>query len=326
MSKQIMRIDSCNGTDSLYTVLWKPAGKPRAVLQIVHGMIEHIERYAELAKVLCGRGILVVGNDHIGHGRSVKDPAEYGYFKAASGKGPADTVLEDIHRVTENVRQMYPDVPYFLMGHSMGSFFARAYIDAYGNELDGAMIMGTGNFPEVPLMAGRCLIKTVSLIKGEHAHWSFLDEAFAGSNNRGIKDPKTPSDWLSHDETRVEMYRNDPLTDYTFTLNGYDTLIDILLDMDKREKTQIMTVRERKKKGMNTVIDMPVAFLSGAEDPIGNFGKDPKTVARRYKRMGYRHVSLKLYKDDRHELLHELDREKVMQDIAGVLDKWITRL
>ncbi|MCR5210611.1 MAG: lysophospholipase [Lachnospiraceae bacterium] len=326
MSKQIMRIGSCNGTDSLYTVFWKPAGSPKAVLQIVHGMIEHIERYAELANVLNERGILVVGNDHIGHGRSVKDAKEFGYFKAASGKDPAATVLQDIHLVTDTVKKMYPDIPYFLLGHSMGSFFARSYIDAYGDELDGAMIMGTGDYMSLPLMAGRCLIKTMSVFKGDHSHWAFLDDAFAKSNNRRIKDPKTPSDWLSHDEVRVEMYRNDPLTDYTFTLNGYDTLIGILLNMNKREGEQIRVVSERKKKGMSTVVDMPVAFLSGSEDPIGDFGKGPKAVARRYRKMGYRHVSIKLYKEDRHEILHEIDRGQVAKDVARVLEKWIARV
>ena len=325
MSRQIMRIESCNGTDSLYTVFWKPSGTPRAVVQIVHGMIEHIERYGELAKVLCSRGILVVGNDHIGHGRSVRDEKDFGYFKAAAGKTSADTVLEDIHHVTEITKEMYPDRPYYLIGHSMGSFFARAYIDAYGEKLSGAMIMGTGDYSFLPIQAGKCLIRVMSLIKGEKGHWSFLDEAFANSNNRGIKDPKTPSDWLSHDEKRVEMYRNDPFTSYTFTLNGYNTLVDIILSMIKRESEQIRIVKARKKKGMNTVVDMPIAFLSGTEDPIGNFGKGPKAVASRYRKMGYRHVSLKLYKGDRHELLHEFDREKVAEDIARVLEKWITR-
>jgi len=323
VTKETLSIKSTNGINDLYVVLWKPEGSPKGVIQISHGMIEHIGRYSEFAERMADRGFLVVGNDHLAHGRTVKDKSELGFFTVPKGMDAAEAVLKDLHKVTEYVKNRYPDIPYFIFGHSMGSFFARAYVNEYYDELSGAMMMGTGDYDMLPLIAGKFFMKVFTFIKGERYHSSFLSSAFSAANMKGILSPRTNSDWLSTDPERVDAYEADPLNRFTFSVNGFSTLLDIIIRMETDEHEALDEVNDRKEIGMRTYHELPIAFLSGSSDPVGNFGKSPRKVARRYKMMGYRHVSLKIFKGDRHELLNEKDRDEVMDCMARAFEKWL---
>lgn len=299
------RITSSDGVHSLKVLTWIPEGQIKAVVQISHGMIEHMERYREFAEFLCKEGYLVVGNDHLGHGASVEKEEELGYF---AKQGKSAVPVEDLHLITGKVKEEYPGVPYFLLGHSMGSFLARRYCMTYGQELDGAIFLGTGTQPSLVLAYGKLVAGITKLFRGDRHRSRLIKYSAFGSYLSHIENPKTASDWLSRDEERVKQYRDDKLCRFDFTVNGYDTLFDVISYIQKSENIQKLPK------------DLPILILSGEEDPVGAYGKGPRKVYQSYLDHGLTNVQLKMYPEDRHELLHELDRQQVFQDILSFLE------
>lgn len=301
-------IESSNGKNNLRVMMWKPEVPVSAIVQVSHGMIEHIERYDSFARYLAERGFLVVGNDHLAHGKSVTNSSEFGYFPSDN---PSKTVVEDLYKLTRLVKAQYPDCPYFLLGHSMGSFMARRYLMTYGSELDGAIIMGTGEQPAIALGAGKLLIKLMSLFKPMTYRSKLIEQACFGSYNRRFKPQRTKQDWLSQDTTVVDAYRQDPFCTFTFTLNGYQTLFNTLSFIKRTEN-----INQIPK-------DLPIFMVAGKEDPVGNYGKTVLKIYQGYKSKGIQDISLKLYENDRHELLNELDKEQVYADLYTWLKEHI---
>lgn len=299
-------IPSTNKYNHLNTIIWKPTGTILAILQISHGMIEHIERYDEFANYLAQRGFLVVGNDHLGHGKSVRNQNEFGYFNASDS---SKTVVDDLHQLTVLIKSKYPDLPYFLLGHSMGSFLARRYIMTYGNELNGTIIMGTGHQPAIALGTGKLLIRLISLFKPMTYRSKLIEQACFGTYNNKFKPRRTKSDWLSQDTAVVDAYIQDPFCNFTFTLNGYLTLFNTL--------SFIRCTKNIKKIPK----DLPIFIVAGSNDPVGNFGRMVQKVYNCYKKIGIQDISLKLYKHARHELLNELHKDQVYIDIYTWLNK-----
>lgn len=303
--KEDFYFDSRDGEHRIHAVKWIPeAPKPVCVLQIVHGMAEYIDRYDDFACYLADKGILVVGDDHLGHGQSVRDGEPYGYFC----KEDAATVLvRDEHRLKKLVQSQYPDVPYIILGHSMGSFIVRNYLIRYGAGINGAVIMGTGMQPKPVLVFGIALAKLQSLIFGAKHKGSFINAISFGAYNKRIKSPKTPFDWLSRNEENVRKYIQDPLCGFTFTVNGFQTLFTLICYLHDQEKLGKMPSA------------LPVLFVSGADDPVGDYGRAVEAVYRSFKESGMENVRLKLYPQDRHEILNEIDKEDVYADIY----RWI---
>ena len=301
-------IPSTNEHNNLRVIMWKPKGSILAVLQISHGMIEHIERYNDFANYLAKRGFLVVGNDHLGHGKSVHSNDELGYFNAPDS---SKTVVDDLHKLTTRIKSQYQGLPYFLLGHSMGSFMARRYIMTYGNELDGAIIMGTGEKPAAILESGKLLIRLISLFKPMTYRSNLIEQACFGTYNNRFKPKRTKSDWLSRDTAQVDAYLQDPLCNFIFTLNGYQTLFDALSFI--RHSQNIKQIPK----------DLPIFMVAGTEDPVGNYGKAVTKIYSTYKALGIQDISLKLYKSARHEILNELDKEQVYADLYTWLKKQI---
>ena len=293
-------VPSTNKHNRLHIIIWKPTSTILAVLQISHGMIEHIERYDEFANYLAQKGFLVVGNDHLGHGKSVSNQDELGYFKASDS---SKTVVDDLHQLTLLIKSKYPDLPYFLLGHSMGSFMVRRYIMTYGNELNGTIIMGTGQQSAIALRAGKLLIRLISLFKPMTHRSKLIEQACFGTYNNKFKPMRTKFDWLSRDNAIVDAYIQDPLCNFTFTLNGYLTLFNTL--------SFIRRTKNIKKIPKN----LPIFIVSGNDDPVGNFGKMVQKVYYHYKKIGIQDISLKLYKNARHELLNEVDRDEIYVDL-----------
>lgn len=306
MKKLHISYPSSDGMTDIQGNLWIPEGDVRAVLQISHGMVEFIDRYQEFAGYLTEQGIAVVGNDHLGHGASVRSEADWGYFAEKDGN---TVLLKDIDRLRKMTQKKYPDVPYFVLGHSMGSFLIRQYICKYGEGLSGAIIMGTGYQPQLMTTVGMLLCKMLAAVKGWHYRSTLVDGmAFGGYNKKfGALSGK---EWLSRNPENVKIYMAEKRCNFRFTLNGYYNLF-----------YSIHCLGEKKYlEGMPK--ELPVFFVSGAEDPVGQFGKGVDKVCEQFKSLGMKQVECKLYEQDRHEILNEVDREKVYKDIA----KWITTI
>lgn len=294
----------------IHAVRWIPDGKIRGILQISHGMVEFVERYEEFASYLAEKGILVTGNDHLGHGESVRSEQDFGYFAEENGNM---VLIKDIHRLRKMTEEQYPGIPYFLLGHSMGSFLARQYLCGYGRGLTGAVIMGTGYHSRPEIMAALTLTKTLAKTKGWRHRSRLIDELAFGGYNRSQKNPRTDKDWLTKEEKIVDAYIADKRCQFRFTLNAYYnmflglyklTLPDYLANMPK---------------------GLPVLFVAGAVDPVGNNGKGVIRVYTDFKKAGMRNVELRLYPGDRHEILNETDREKVYGDIAEWLERYMKK-
>ena len=293
-------ISSTNGNNKLHVIMWQPVAGTKAILQIAHGMSEYIDRYDRFATFMASQGILVIGNDHLGHGESVADADELGYFPT---KELSKTVVKDLYKVTKNIRARYPYIPFFLLGHSMGSFLARRYMMTYGNQLDGIIIMGTGYQPPKVLKAAQTLAKTIGMAKGEKYRSGMMQKLAFGSYNKRIRPERTPYDWLSVNTENVDKYMEDPLCGFPFTINGYKTLFDVISFI--QDDANIRKVPK----------DLPMLFVSGEEDPVGDYGSGVRAAARSYISAGAEHVELKLYPGDRHEILNERDYETVQEDI-----------
>lgn len=306
MRKTEFKLPSRDGIHKLHVVFWKPEGKVRGVLQISHGMIEMIERYDEFARYLNDNGFAVIGNDHLGHGFTAGRDEDLGYF---CRKNMSATVVSDLYRVTRYAKKHYSDVPYFLLGHSMGSFMARRYIMTYGNELTGAIIIGTGSKGTLTLITGKALSALLRLVKGDRYRSKIIEKCAFHNYLDHIKNPRTESDWLTRDEKIVDLYRKNRYCNFKFTVNGYRTLFEVFTFIQKDQNIE------------NIPRELPLLFLAGGMDPVGNYGKAVNEICCEYKKKGINDVSMKLYPDDRHEILNELDREQVYSDILRWLDK-----
>nr|WP_302598211.1 alpha/beta fold hydrolase [uncultured Cellulosilyticum sp.] len=304
MTRETYYISSTNGKNKLHTMVWRPE-EVKGILQISHGMIEHIGRYDDFAKFLVSKNILVVGNDHLGHGKTVKCESELGYFDAEDG---SKTVVDDLYEVTKKMKQEYPNVPYFVLGHSMGSFMIRRYLMTYGEAINGALIMGTGHQSKVALAAGNIVYATLKVLKGTDYRSKFVNEVILGGYNRKFAPNRTPNDWVSRNEKAVDAYMRDPYCTFSFTINGFKTIFDTFSFINK--KSNINKIPK----------DLPIFFVSGDKDPVGNNGKGVTQIYNTYKALGISKAQLKLYPESRHEILNDLDYKEVYQDIYSWIE------
>lgn len=295
---------SSDGVNQIHAIEWIPEGEVKAVLQMCHGMVEYIDRYHDFATFLAQNGYYVVGHDHLGHGKSVSSSDKLGFFHEKNGN---EYVIADIHQLRKDTEEKYPNVPYFMMGHSMGSFLVRQYIGLYGEGLAGAIIMGTGDQPNLILGAGKLICKLIAIFKGWEYRSKFVDGMAAGGYDKQVKGEG--ESWISKNVDNLMKYKDDPLCGYVFTVNGYYHMFSGMHKMNQQEKA------EKIPK------ELQIFFVAGAEDPVGNCGKSVENVYKRYQKCGMKDVSMKLYENDRHEILNEDDREQVYQDILGWLEK-----
>lgn len=309
MKKEEFYFDSRDNDTKLHAVRWMPDSENVAgIVQIVHGMAEYVERYEELAAYLTDRNFVVTGEDHLGHGKSVPEGGQQGYF---CEQDPATVVVRDVHRLKKMTQELYPGVPYFILGHSMGSFIARNYICRYGTGIDGALILGTGMQSAGLLLASKTVAAIEGAFRGQRHVSRMMDKAAFGAYNRRIAEKRTDYDWLSRDAERVDAYIADPDCGFVFTVNGFKTLFELISRAKKPENLRKIPA------------ELPIFMASGAEDPVGNYGKGVEKAYRSLQGVGVRDLTLKLYPEDRHELMNELDREQVMADIAEWLTKYL---
>ena len=298
------KITLVSGTGKpMLAYVW-PVENPRAVVQLVHGMSEYMERYDRLARALNNAGYAVVGHDHLGHG-PLANKEELGYFGPENGW---DCLVEDVHRMTGYAKERFPGLKLALLGHSMGSFIVREYLLRFGNELDACVISGTGWYPSALAKAARGMA-AISGAGSWTKQANGLNKLGFGSYNKAFKPARTDFDWLSRDEKEVDRYVEDPLCGFTFTARGFYDMFNGLVALTHLKRLQ------------NMPKSLPVYFMSGAMDPVGSQGKGVQTVVRQFRDAGMQDVTLRLYEDGRHEMFNEINRDEVTADLIDWLNQ-----
>ena len=290
-------LQSATGQGELYVRVWEPENQPKAVLQIVHGMAEHIERYDRFARYLNQNSILVVGADNASHGKSISKDGIRGYVGAEHGW---NSLIQDIQSVHSIIKQSYCGLPCILFGHSMGSFLARSYAARHGDDLDGFIFCGTaGKNPALPV--AKVLARSEIRKNGASTPSRLLDKLSFGAYNNAFKPNRTPFDWLSRDEAEVDKYVDDPACGFVFTAAGFRDLFDGLGEVSGPQWARRVPKR-------------PILLIAGDADPVGANGKGVKQVEAWLVQSGHR-VKCILYPGARHELLNETNREQVSDDV-----------
>lgn len=306
--KEKFSFASANGTNTVRGVVIRRQEPPyKAIVQISHGMTEHRERYEEFMNFLAENGYVAVAHDHIGHKNSVDSNEDLGFFASKDGY---KCILSDLAATAGRTRKSFPQLKLFLLGHSMGSFYARAFAAEYPYLADGVIISGTGG--KNPLAKPALAILAVLIkFKGERHRSKFFAKLAFGNYLSRIENPKTSRDWLTRDEAVIEKYGKDEFCRFIFTVTGYRDLVTIIEQSNS------------KKCFENTKKNIPYYIFSGDMDPVGNWGKGVTEVYNNYKSNGVEDVTLKLYEGGRHEMLNEINKSEVYTDILNWLESKI---
>lgn len=292
---------SSDGFHQIHVREWTPDCDINGVIQLVHGISEYVGRYEAFARFLASKGFVVVGGDHLGHGGSVRSSDELGFFAYENGW---ELVLSDVEKLREATRKRYPDVPYFIFGHSMGSFLTRNYLIKHPEApLTGVILSGTGQVPLAVAKAGAALC-TADIKKNGDTHRSdaIYNIAF-GSYNKSFEPKRTKFDWLTRDDAVVDAYAADPLCTVTPTSS-------LFRDMMRG----IVTIGTQKNlESMNK--NLPILFISGTMDPVGGNGSQVAKVYGMFLKAGMKDVFYKFYEGARHELTNELCKDEVYKDV-----------
>jgi len=308
MIPQIFTVPGSSDNVQLSTAVIAPES-PKAIIQLVHGMAEHKERYFPVMEYLSGKGFACVICDLRGHGQSVSSPNDLGYM----GKGGTKGLVDDVHLLTAWARQRYPGLPLYLFGHSMGSMIVRAYAKRYDSDIDGLIVCGSPS-ANPAAGAGDLLAGVIGLFKGWHYRPDSLLKLSIGGYDKPFRKEGLKNAWLSTNKVNVENYNKDPLCGFPFTVNGYRYGLFRLLKDIYSEKDWAMRNPS-----------MPVHFIAGADDPvIVNVDKFSQSV-RFMRARGYKRVSAKVYPGLRHEILNETGKEDIWRDLEEVMDSWLPK-
>lgn len=293
-------VDSSDGIHMIHGYRWcDPEIKCRGILQIVHGMLEYVERYDEFAKYMASAGYFVIGHDHLGHGDSVNDPSELGYV----GNNGAVLWLKDIERVRRMAVSYAPNVPFILLGHSMGSYLVRRYLIYRGSKVDAAVIMGTGQQPFI-LMKGALLLTYGSMLRrGRRGHSTLLNNMTCSGFAKHYPDNAHNGSWVSRDPQVMIRSLQDEKMKFQFSLNAYEALFRTIEEVIDSRRVARMPK------------DLPILILSGDQDLVGNNGKGVRRFEAMLKKIGMKKITCILYPGNRHELLNDLDKKQVFKDI-----------
>ena len=299
---------SSDGKTALYGVEYRPdAGAPKAVVQIVHGMCEYIGRYDRFMTLLSENGYVAVGHDHLGHGKSAKGPEDLGYF----GENPSRLLVEDMELHRRRTQENWPGLPYFILGHSMGSYLLRMYLASHGKGLAGAIVMGTGFVPAPTARFGLAVVRFLTAIRGDRYRSPFVQNLSYDSSYKGfdVTGQVPEKSWLTRDTEIVRKYYSDPFCNYRFTLNGYRGLMEaVLFDALPANAEKIPK-------------DLPILLISGDRDPVGGLGTGVEKVKDLYEKAGIRDLTIALLPEYRHEVLNETGREKTDAILLAWLDR-----
>ena len=300
---------SADGKSEVFARVWQnDAVRPAFILQICHGMCEYIDRYAEFAEYICTHGGVVCGNDHLGHGRTKEQNADgvYGYFAEKDGE---KLIVEDAYSLTKLAGARWPGLPLVLMGHSMGIMAARSYMAKHGEEPVCAIFMGTSGANKLTGMI-RFLANVGMLFGRAQKPAKLLSHlAFSKYNDR-YDDVRSQNDWLTRDRERVAKYDADPRCTFLFTDRAAYDFANLVDEVSGARWAA------RLPKGK------PYLLVSGDMDPVGNYGAGVKEVYEWMEKAGL-DVELKLYAGARHELLNEIGRNEIFDDLFAWIQKRI---
>lgn len=286
---------------------WLPenAGVLKAAVQISHGLAEHSARYEDFAENLVKAGFAVYAGDHRGHGMTAGNIENLGHFSDTRGW---ETVVADMRSLTEIIKNNHPGLPIFLFGHSMGSFLSRDYIFTYPGNIRGVILSGTAADPGLPGYAGIAIAGLQCLIRGRRTKSLLIDRLSFGNYNKSFLPNRTDFDWLSRDNSEVDKYINDP---FCGSVSSAGLFYDLLKGIKKISK---------KSNFLKIPKDLPMLLISGEKDPVGNNTGGVIKVYNAYKKSGIRDISIKFYKDGRHESLNEINRSEVYRDVVEWLN------
>ena len=308
MEHSTLTVTAHDGT-ALHVNRWLPDGQPRAVVQIAHGMAEHSDRYARFATALTDAGYAVYADDHRGHKGTAGSHDQEGYFADEHG---FETVVDDLAAVTATIRAEQPGLPIVLLGHSMGSFLARAYAASHAHVdggLAGLVLSGTAGDPGALGVVGQGVAIAQGFLRGRRHTSGLMNTLTFAQYNSRFKPNRTEFDWLSRDPAEVDAYVADEWCGNVFTAGFYADVLGGL----RRINTDAHVAQ--------VPLELPVLVLSGDQDPVGDFGKGPTAVAEQFRRAGLDDVTLVLYPGARHEILNEINRDEVTADILAWLDR-----
>lgn len=297
---------SSTGNDQIHARICKPDGEPKAIVQIAHGIAEYIERYDDFMSFLAENGFIAVGNDHLGHGKSFVNEGDMGYLADKDGWWH---IVDDVEILRVLMNHKYPKLPQVIFGHSMGSFVARSHLIRYPGAFDAAIISGTGNQGKALVKGGLTMGNLVKAFNGAHHYSNFLNNLAFGTYNKIYENPRTDYDWLTRNEAIVDKYIADPLCGFVPSCGLF---LDMMVGVDFI--TEKSNLKDMKK-------DVPVFFVSGTMDPVGERGKGVMKAYNNFKKAGMKDVEIRLYVDGRHEMLNEINNEEVYTDIL----KWLKR-
>lgn len=282
-----------------------PAGEVKGVVQISHGMCEYFLRYDHFAEFLVQHGYVVCGNDHLGHGNSVNDSSELGYFSEENGW---QCVVSDLYALTKIMKKYYGDLPYFMLGHSMGSFMTRAYCIKYGGNLDGVIFCGTsGGLRGIPALL--TVIDGLKKIHGNKYRSRLVNKLAFGAYNKRISDNSSEFAWISRDKDVVGKYSKDEKCTFIFTLNGFENLMKVLWYVSQDKWFE------------NYDKSLPTLLIAGSGDPVGQYSEGVKTVFKKLSEYSC-NVQCKIYPEARHELINEINKQDVYDDVLGFLQEY----
>ncbi|MCI8594828.1 MAG: alpha/beta hydrolase [Oscillospiraceae bacterium] len=297
---------SADGEHQIYATVWLPEGEPKAVVQIVHGVAEYVGRYADFAAFLNERGYVVCGEDHLGHGRTGAQDGKFGYFGKYDGW---TLVTADIRTLRQRMGEEFSGLPYFLLGHSMGSFLTRTYLCRYPGEVSGAILSGTGQESAFLVSLGKAVASLVGHVRGMDKVSKLVNNLSLGAYNRKFAPNRTSADWISRDEAVVDAYLKDPYCTFMPTAGMYRDMLGGLQYIASRQALSRLDV------------DTSIGLFSGDADPVGGMGKGVEKVYEMYRKAGVRDLKLKLYPGGRHEIINETNKQEVYADMLAWLEE-----
>ena len=306
MYREEFHYKSADNETIIHGCRWEPDMEPKGIIQIAHGVTEYIERYKWFALQMAKEGYIVVGNDHLGHGLSVAKGNHKMYF---GPEGSWNYAVKDLKTCMEMTKEEFPNIPYILLGFSLGSFLVRTLLIDYPEEkVDKVILIGTGQMSPVAIKIAKMLAESEAKKAGDFNSTQKIHDLTFGTYNKRFSPNRTDYDWLCANNEELDCYINDPQRGGDFTAGLFRELLNGMLYTSKVSNIQ----------KMNT--NIPVLFLSGADDPVGDFGKGVKKACNAFKKAGVKNIRSKLYSKDRHDILHEKDRKAVFCDILDWIE------
>ena len=306
MIKNEFYYQSADKKTQIHAIEWKPEKEIKGIIQIAHGVTEHIARYEHFAEVFTQNGWIVVGNDHLGHGKSILPNGKKMYF---GSKNSWWLVVKDMDTCMRITKEKYPNVPYVLLGFSLGSFLVRTYLIDYAELLSAAIIIGTGYISNLKITIAEMMANKEAKKVGEENTSPVIKKLTFETYNKLFKPNKTDCDWLCSNEEELDKYLQDPLRGKAYSAGLFRELLSGM-----QYTSNLKNIKKMNKK-------IPIFLLSGDKDPVGDFGKGVVKTFDILKKAGIEHIDIKLYKDLRHDILHETGREKIYDDI----EEWLER-